>query len=321
VSDADAEDDIGRLYALPLDHFTPERDALAKRLRSEKRRAEAAAVKKLRKPSVPAWAVNQLTHHRRPAMGAFLAAADLLASAAPSEWRDADAALDAALDGLVGAARDLGQDREQPLGDAALTRVRETLRAVPTDPELRALVAEGRVDRERQAVGFGAVFGGEAGAGEASARAEAPAAGETETERERQGDGDGDGDADGDRPDPEPEPRAEPESASPPAPAPPTAPAPPAAPAPEPSAEPEPAPAPPAQPGPGSSPTSAAPLAPTDRRARAALRAAERRLTDADRALAEAHEELADAQAAVEAAEEIRDEAAADVERRRATSG
>ena len=53
---ADAADD---LYGLPLDAFVPERDALAKRLRAEGRRDEAAEVKALRKPSVAAWAVNQ----------------------------------------------------------------------------------------------------------------------------------------------------------------------------------------------------------------------------------------------------------------------
>jgi len=286
------EDEVARLYALPLDHFTPERDALAKRLRREKHRAEADAVKKLRKPSAPAWAVNQLAHHRPEAMTAFLAAADLLASAPPAQWRAADAALDSALDALVAAARDLGEDREQPLGEAALTRVRETLRAVPTDPELRDLVAEGRLDRERQAVGFGALLGGaEEEPAEGPAASPAPAA-DAEPSAEPSSDAE---------PEPEPEPAPEPE------------------PEPEPGPEPEPVAAP-------TAPTAAAPAAPPptapppDRRARAALRAAERRLLDAERALAEAREELEDAQAAVEAAEGLRDDAAAEVERRRSAS-
>ena len=44
------------LYGLPQDEFTPARDARAKELKADK--DLAAAVKKLKKPSVAAWAVN-----------------------------------------------------------------------------------------------------------------------------------------------------------------------------------------------------------------------------------------------------------------------
>ena len=46
------------LYALPLEEFTPARDARAKELKGDKELA--AAVKKLKKPSVAAWVVNLL---------------------------------------------------------------------------------------------------------------------------------------------------------------------------------------------------------------------------------------------------------------------
>ena len=49
------EDEIARLYQLPLDEFTSARNALAKRAGSD-----AAGIRALTKPSVPAWAVNQL---------------------------------------------------------------------------------------------------------------------------------------------------------------------------------------------------------------------------------------------------------------------
>jgi hypothetical protein len=51
---------IDDLYALPLERFTPERDALAKELAADGDRAGAARVKALRKPVVAAWAVNAL---------------------------------------------------------------------------------------------------------------------------------------------------------------------------------------------------------------------------------------------------------------------
>src|SRR5829696_4766182 len=49
-----------RVYGLPLDEFTAARDALAKDLRKGAHRAAAEWVKALRKPSGPAWVVNQL---------------------------------------------------------------------------------------------------------------------------------------------------------------------------------------------------------------------------------------------------------------------
>ena len=56
------------LYGLPLDRFVAERGALAKALRADGRRDEASRVAALRKPSVAAWAVNQLARTQRPAM-------------------------------------------------------------------------------------------------------------------------------------------------------------------------------------------------------------------------------------------------------------
>ena len=53
---ADLDDEVDTLYGLPLDEFVAERDALSKRLRADKRREDANAVKALRKPSVAAWA-------------------------------------------------------------------------------------------------------------------------------------------------------------------------------------------------------------------------------------------------------------------------
>lgn len=56
----DLESRIDALYALQLERFTPERDALARSLLSEGDRAAADRVKTLRKPVVAAWALNAL---------------------------------------------------------------------------------------------------------------------------------------------------------------------------------------------------------------------------------------------------------------------
>ena len=46
------------VYQAPFDEFVSRRDALAKQLRAEKRRDDAALVKALRKPSRMAWTLN-----------------------------------------------------------------------------------------------------------------------------------------------------------------------------------------------------------------------------------------------------------------------
>src|SRR5215468_1498647 len=49
---------ILEVYQAPLDEFIARRDALAKELRAEKRRDDAALVKALRKPSRIAWSLD-----------------------------------------------------------------------------------------------------------------------------------------------------------------------------------------------------------------------------------------------------------------------
>ena len=52
------------LYDLPLAEFTKARTALEKKLRGDGKRDEAAEVKALRKPTAPAWALNQVARGR-----------------------------------------------------------------------------------------------------------------------------------------------------------------------------------------------------------------------------------------------------------------
>ncbi len=74
---ASLEAEIDRLYALPLAEFTAARNALAKRVPRE----EAARVKRLQKPTIVAWAVNQLYWHDRAAWAALMAAGRALRQA------------------------------------------------------------------------------------------------------------------------------------------------------------------------------------------------------------------------------------------------
>jgi hypothetical protein len=152
------------LYGLPLDQFVPERSALVKSLRAEKRRDEAAPVAALRKPSVAAWAVNQLVRSQGTAIGELYAAGDAL--------RDAQAALldgsgdgralraanereRAAVDTLVQAARGLLDPDGHELSATVVERVADTLHAAALDESAREQVRAGRLERELRHVGLG----------------------------------------------------------------------------------------------------------------------------------------------------------------------
>ncbi|MEA2148192.1 MAG: hypothetical protein QOD69_22 [Solirubrobacteraceae bacterium] len=164
------------LYGLPLDRFVPERGALAKALRAEGRRDEAAAAAKLRKPSVPAWAVNQLVRSSGAEVDELFAAGDAVREAQSDVLRgrgDARALREAgarereAVDALVDAARGLLSDASP----ATLDRVADTLHAAALDEESRAAVRGGRLERELRHAGLGLGEGAEVFAAEPKAPA------------------------------------------------------------------------------------------------------------------------------------------------------
>jgi hypothetical protein len=167
-----AASDRDDLYGLPLERFTAERNALAKRLGQEGQRAEAAEVSKLRKPSAAAWAVNQLARTQRRGIDGLLKAGDRLVSAQaglltgrddPSALRDAVEAERSAVDELVERARGLLNASGIELSAAQLDRVRETLHAAALDEAARAQVRGGCLVRELRHVGLGSFAGRPAG--------------------------------------------------------------------------------------------------------------------------------------------------------------
>jgi hypothetical protein len=183
----DLDPQIDALYGLPLAEFTAERDALAKRLRAEKRRDDADAVKKLAKPSAAAWLVNQLA--RSGELGDLLEAGEALRRAHEAALAGGGAgALAGAADAerravgrLVERARALGGD-DGPPSEATLARVGETLHAVASDDDARQLVERGRLVKERQAVGLGPMAAFAVGAPAATGASERPPARERRAE-------------------------------------------------------------------------------------------------------------------------------------------
>jgi hypothetical protein len=74
----DLEDDVDALFRLPLAEFTGARNALAARLKKSGRgdeKAESVQVKALTRPSISAWAVNQLYWNHREEFDRLIASA------------------------------------------------------------------------------------------------------------------------------------------------------------------------------------------------------------------------------------------------------
>lgn len=156
------ETEIDRLYGLPLDEFTAERDALARRLRSEGRRDDAGAVAELRKPVLSAWVVNRLARNRPDEMRALVDAAAAMRAGKPEDER-----FRAAADDLVRAGRELLAAEGRRPTDAVVREVATTLRAAAAaEPEL---LLAGRATEPVEATGFEAMAG-------ASPRGRRPAA-------------------------------------------------------------------------------------------------------------------------------------------------
>src|SRR3954447_23924450 len=160
---ARSDDDVGRLFLEPPDRFVAARDALVKALRAEGEKERAAEVKKLKRPTAAAWAVDQLAL-RRPddvaellEAGAALRAAHEAALGGSGSAADLRAAADAeraVVETLTDDARTLLEEAEL-CSDAAVERVRQALHGAASDEDLQEQIRTGQLSNDRGAVGLG----------------------------------------------------------------------------------------------------------------------------------------------------------------------
>ena len=149
----------------------PERSTLARALRADGQRQQAADVVGLHKPSVAAWAVNQLVRTQGRALASLHDAGDKLREAQADvvagrgDGRALRVAADRermAVDALVIAARGLLTSDGHELSASVIDRVADTMHAAALDDDARAAVRQGRLERELRHVGFGVDAGGPA---------------------------------------------------------------------------------------------------------------------------------------------------------------
>ena len=149
------------LYQLPLEEFTPARDALAKELKAAGRKDEAAEVKSLRKPSVAAWALNRTAHDNPDAIdrlrgaGADLREAQQEAmSGDAGRLRDTGRALAEEVDRVASLAADVLKAAGRPVTSAQQEKLTATLRTAAVDDEAGGVLARGVLVEELESTGF-----------------------------------------------------------------------------------------------------------------------------------------------------------------------
>ena len=153
MAKAALDDQIDHLYQLPLDEFTPARNALAKESGDN-------SVKKLEKPNAAAWAVNQLYWHQRKlydevikTSGQLRTAHKQMLAGKAADVRAAEVFHTEAMRKAKDAIRRMLEDAGNKGADAVMAPIAETLDALPTtDPP-------GRLTKPLRRTGFEALQG------------------------------------------------------------------------------------------------------------------------------------------------------------------
>jgi hypothetical protein len=158
---------IDDLFGADLDAFTGERTRLARELRQEGLRDDALELQHLRKPTVSAWALNQLARRNRRDVDLLLDAGHRLREAQAASLRGEEReSFERARTTEREALRRLRKEAERLLRDErggasplVLSQIDETLRAAAISEEGRERLARGRFTAPLVPEGFGALAG------------------------------------------------------------------------------------------------------------------------------------------------------------------
>ena len=156
-------DAVTALYRLLPDEFTVARSALAEKVRAEGNDLLAARIRKIPKPTLPAYWVNRVAAQWPVELASLLAVGAELRQATQQRDRERLTSLDRQrriqTDALLSLLWQFGENeakagRKKP-SQATLTRVSETLTAAVMDIEVAPLVGSGAVARPFLHEGFG----------------------------------------------------------------------------------------------------------------------------------------------------------------------
>ena len=155
------EDDLDALFKLPLTEFTAARNTLAAQLKRSGRRDGADRVKALAKPSISAWAVNQLYWKHREAFDELIASGQRFRQAQASgragkvaDMREALNERRDALSQLSDLASALLRDAGSNPSPETIHRITTTLEGVSAYPSFPDDARPGRLTRDVDPPGF-----------------------------------------------------------------------------------------------------------------------------------------------------------------------
>ncbi|MGV9744087.1 hypothetical protein ACWDTG_04145 [Rhodococcus zopfii] len=147
------------LYGLDPNEFVAARDERIARARKAGDRDSAAAIGKLRRPTVAAWLVNLLARDRADELAALLDLGAALRTAqrrlSGSDLRRLSGQRRQAVGALEREAGRLAVAHGRRVSEAALREVGQTLNAALADPDIEERVRAGRLETSLEYSGFG----------------------------------------------------------------------------------------------------------------------------------------------------------------------
>jgi hypothetical protein len=139
------------LYALTPAQFIAARDERARQARKAGQRDDAAAIKKLARPTTSAWLVNQLSREAPDQIGRLVEVAEALEEAqrklAGDRLRELSGQRRSAINDLLPQAAAIASRAGQPASAVVLGEVRATLEAALADSAARAAVQSGHLTK------------------------------------------------------------------------------------------------------------------------------------------------------------------------------
>jgi hypothetical protein len=155
VSD-DLLDIADELYGLPMNDFTPARDAKAKELKGTEL---AGPVKALKKPSLAAWVVNMLVRHETEQVDQVLAVGAALRDAATSldgkELRELTKQRRQLTNAVTARARGVASSLGVKVTQSVADQVEDSLTAAMLDPDCAKALRSGLLVAAMSATGVG----------------------------------------------------------------------------------------------------------------------------------------------------------------------
>src|ERR671914_1405166 len=152
-------EELSDLLSVPLADFTRARNELARSLLDQGRKDEADEVKKLKKPSISAWATNQLARKKPDQVRQLIETQRRLQEGVDAKlMRDVSTARRKIVASLLASAREILTETGSPASSSTLAKIEQTLLSATSDEELETL-EQGRLTGDLVSPGFDAIEG------------------------------------------------------------------------------------------------------------------------------------------------------------------